>query len=111
MPRASSARIAPMCAQPRALPDPSARPIFGFLLTPRMLVLEALEDRRDPLAAADAHGYQRIALLRALQLVQRLDGEDGAGGADRMAERDRAAVRIHLRRIEPEVLGHRHRLH
>ena len=30
----------------------------------------------------------------ALELVERLDGQDAAGGADRMAERDAAAVRV-----------------
>src|SRR5207253_7972354 len=68
-------------------------------------------NRRDALPTADAHGDERVALLRALQLVERLDGEDAAGGADRMAERYRTAVRVDLRRVEPEVLGHRHRLY
>src|SRR5262245_10042252 len=30
MPRSSSARIAPMCAQPRALPEPRASPMRGL---------------------------------------------------------------------------------
>src|SRR5260221_591877 len=106
-PCSSRARIAPMCAQPRALPAPSARPMRGLRLRPS----NPLEDRGDTLPAADAHGDQRVALLRALELVERLHRQDRAGGADRMAERDRAAVRVDLRRVEAEVLGHRHRLH
>src|SRR5258707_177442 len=106
-PWSSRARIAPMCAKPRALPAPSARPMRGLRLRPS----NPLEDRGDTLPAADAHGDQRVALLRALELVERLHRQDRAGGADRMAERDRAAVRVDLRRVEAEVLGHRHRLH
>ena len=64
---------------------------------------DPLEDRGDALAAADAHGDQRVAAAGALQLVDRLDGEDRAGGADRVAERDAAAVRVDLGRIEAEL--------
>ena len=60
--------------------------------------LQPLEHRRDALAAADAHRDQRVAAAGALQLVHRLDREDRAGRADRMAERDRAAVRVGLLR-------------
>src|SRR5689334_1714342 len=127
MPCSSSARMAPMCAQPRELPEPSASPIRGLRVkVPRVYgnwgesprksgsdpdFSDALEDRGDALAAADAHGHERVALLRALQLVERLHREDAAGGADRMAERHGAAVRVDLRGIETEIFGHRHRLH
>src|SRR4051812_42375551 len=84
-PRSSSARIAPMCAQPRELPEPSARPMRGLrAIRPaslRQAALNPFEDGRDALSAADAHGNERIALLRALELVERLDREDAAGGA------------------------------
>src|SRR5882672_3357537 len=70
----------------------------------------AFEYRRDALAAANTHRHQRIAAADALQLVQRLDRDDGAGGADRMSERNTAAVRIHLGRIRPEIFHHRTRL-
>ena len=46
--------------------------------------LHAFEDRGDALPAADAHGDQRVALLRALEFVERLHREDRAGGAYRM---------------------------
>src|SRR5688572_24359920 len=52
-----------------------------------LLFLLAFEDRGDPLSAADAHGDQRIALLHALELVERLHGQDRAGGTDGVAER------------------------
>src|SRR5262245_56823776 len=58
--------------------------------------LHSFEHAGDALAAADAHGHHRVALVGALQFVERPDGEDAAGRTDRMAERDRAAVGIHL---------------
>src|SRR5215211_9103358 len=54
----------------------------------------ALEDGCDALAAADAHGDQGAAAAGALQLVQGLDGEDAAGGPDRVAQRHPGAVGI-----------------
>src|SRR5437016_6416795 len=89
-----------MCAQPRALPEPSASPRRGL----RRRLLDPLEDRSDALAAADAHGHERVALLRALELVERLHGQDRAGRADRMAQRDRAAVGVDLGRSRPRSL-------
>ena len=41
---------------------------------------------RDTLAAADAHRYQRVAAVDALQLVQRLHRQDRTGRADRMTQ-------------------------
>src|SRR5687767_7358390 len=112
MPRSSSARMAPMCAQPRALPEPRARPIRGGRrITPQVYRLCALENRRDALAAADAHRHERVALADALKLEKCLDGEDASGRADRVPKRDRAAVRVDLCGIETQILGHRHGLH
>src|SRR5215212_5622565 len=53
-----------------------------------------LEDGGDALAAADAHGDQRPPAPGALELVQRLDGQDGAGGPDRVPERHPGAVGV-----------------
>ena len=47
---------------------------------------DALERQRDALAAADAHGHQRALAAGALKLVERLDRQDRAGGAARVAE-------------------------
>src|SRR3546814_20562065 len=52
----------------------------------------ALEDRRDTLAAADAHRHQRVTTADALQLVDRLGGNDRAGRADRMADRNAGEI-------------------
>jgi hypothetical protein len=51
---------------------------------------------RHALAAADAHRHQRVAAAGAVQLVQRLGGDEGARAADRVAQRDGAAVRVGL---------------
>src|SRR5690606_13609861 len=67
---------------------------------------ETLEDGCDALPAADAHGHQRIAPAGAPQFVHGLDGEDGAGGADRMAQRNAAAVGVEFFRIEAEFACH-----
>jgi len=62
----------------------------GNLLRPS----DPFEDGGDALAAADAHGDERVPAAGPAQLVQGLDGEDGAGGADRVPERDAAAVGV-----------------
>ena len=55
-------------------------------------------------AAPQQNHYQPEAPAGPLQLVQRLDGYDGAGRADRMAQRDGAAIGVHLGRIQPQRL-------
>ena len=74
-----------------------------FLLqtTPRATLagLHALQNHRDPLAHADAHGAQRVAALGAMQLVHRGCYQASSAGAQRMSQRNCAAVGIHLRRI------------
>ena len=54
----------------------------------------ALQIGGDALAAADALRRQRVAAALALQQARRLAGDAGAGGAERMAERDGAAVEV-----------------
>ena len=49
-----------------------------------------------PEAAAAAHRDEPERAVGALELVQRGRDEPGAGRADRVAERDRAAVRVDL---------------
>src|SRR6187397_92404 len=74
------------------------------------LFLEPLDDRYVRHAAAFAHGLQAVTLVVLLQRVDQRGHQLGAGAAERMAERDRAAVdvepcRIGARRLEPT---HRH---
>src|SRR5687767_15184121 len=72
------------------------------------LASDALDRERDALAHADAHRAQRIAPAGARELVGGGGDEARPGGAQRVAERDRAAVGIHVRRIvgEAEVAHH-----
>src|SRR5579862_3906722 len=70
----------------------------------------ALDDGGDTLAAADAHGGQRVPAAGAGQFVERLDGQDGAGGADGVTERDTTAVRVGALGRQVEVARHGQRL-
>src|SRR5688572_33419091 len=59
---------------------------------------EGFEDERDPLPTADAHRHEAVALLVPTERVGARDREDGAGRAERVTERDRAAKRVPLLR-------------
>src|SRR6516225_1140099 len=72
--------------------------------------LRPLEDRCDALAAADAHRRERVSAAGPPELIQRLDGQDGTGSADRMAKRDTAAVGVRLVRRQPEFADDSERL-
>src|SRR5688500_19637849 len=75
-----------------------------------MSALQILEDRSRALSAADAHRDQTIARAAAAHLAEELHGELRAGRAERMSERDRAAVHVHFRFVETELAHHRQRL-
>src|SRR5581483_7913998 len=66
--------------------------------------LEALNDRRDALAEANAHRGQAVALAGALQLVDELRHEGRAGRAQGVAVRDGAAVHVDLLEVDAAVL-------
>src|SRR5262245_51534103 len=87
-----------------SLPSAFASPVTSHLS-------RSFEDCRDALAAADAHGDERVLPADALQLVERLHREHRSGRADGMAQTDRAAVGVGLLRIELEVACDRERLH
>src|SRR2546430_1037391 len=63
-----------------------------------------IDPRRGPRAAADAERREAVALLALAQLVRGREREPCARRAERMAERDRAAVHVRLLAIEAEVL-------
>src|SRR5271157_6430796 len=71
---------------------------------------DALEDRGDALAAADAHRDERVPAAGAPELVQRLDGQDGPGGGDGVPEGDAAAVRVGALLRQAQFPDHRQRL-
>src|SRR5205085_10842761 len=78
----------------RSLVD--ARPKAGHerVFDPSRLRLDAFENGGDTLTDADAHRDQREAAAGALQLAGRGQGETRPRGAERMADRDRAAIRV-----------------
>src|SRR5215211_2308282 len=55
---------------------------------------DALDDHRDGLPKADAHAGDAVAGVAALELVQEGGGYARTGRAERMPERDAAAVRV-----------------
>src|SRR6476661_5766244 len=61
--------------------------------------LHPFERERDSLADADAHGRERELSAAALELLGCGQRKARAGHSERMAESDRAAVGVHLRRI------------
>src|SRR3546814_8571916 len=63
-----------------------------------------LQDGGDALAAADALRRERELLALALQQGRRLAGDARAGGAQRVAERDGAAVEVGLVEVEAELV-------
>ena len=73
--------------------------------------IHPFENSGGALAAAHAHGHHAVLRIAALHLAQDGGGELGAGAAQRMAQRDGAAVHIDFLRIEAGLLDHRQRLH
>ena len=62
-----------------------------------------LEQPRRAHAAADAHRHESRSAAALAELVDELRRELRARGAERVTERDRAAVDVHLLLIEPEI--------
>ena len=61
---------------------------------------DALDDGGDALADADAHGDERVAARRRSKLAHRGQRQPRARGAERMADRDGAAIGIDARVVE-----------
>ena len=62
--------------------------------------LRPLKNCGEPLAAADAHRFESVALVRAPKLVQQRRCNPGTACADRMAERDTRPVDVQFGPIE-----------
>src|SRR2546421_5669258 len=77
-------------------PMPPNTTCGGPIPCSRWRLVQVPEQGGDTLAPADAHRHDPPLGLAPLQLIGQLDGEDRAGGADRMAEGDGAAVRVDL---------------
>src|SRR5438876_569595 len=66
-------------------------------------LLDPLDDGGDPLAEANAHGLEPIARAAPLELVEQRRHELGARAAERVAERDRAAVDVHTAHVRVKL--------
>src|SRR5580692_1220065 len=92
-------------------PRRSARilPASSTRLAPRA---DAFDDHCDALTHSDAHGAEGVTAAAALELIDRGGCEARAAGAERMAERDRAALGIHMGGIvrDLELAQHGERL-
>src|SRR6476620_2301663 len=67
------------------------------------LSVEPLDDGGVRHAAGLAHRLQPVAAAGLLEVVEQGRHEPGAGGAQRVAEGDRAAPRVELRVLDPEL--------
>src|SRR5579884_1697394 len=76
-----------------------------------ILLRAALENTGRALAAAHAHGHHSPARIAPLHLAQQRGGELRPRAAQRMPQRDGAAVRICLPRIESRLAHDCERLH
>src|SRR5574338_384505 len=104
---APSRAKASACARPRPRPAPltiTTRPSQIPAMSLSARGLEPLQDRHVRLPAALAHRLQAVAAASALELGEQRRHEAPAGRADRVAERDRAAVHVHLREVRAELL-------
>src|ERR1700739_2547605 len=59
----------------------------------------AFQNNSDALAHSDAHGAQSVAAFHALKLIRRGGGQARAAGAERVADGDRAPIRIYVHRV------------
>src|SRR3546814_7356425 len=70
--------------------------------------LQPLDDRDVGDAAAFAHRLQAIAAAAFAQRMDQRRHQLGAAGAERVAERDRAAVDVHFRRVGADMRSEEH---
>ncbi len=76
-----------------------------------LIPYQIFENAGSALAAADAHGDHAVSRVFAMHFAQDGGGEFRAGAAQRMAERDGAAVGIHAIEIQTGLANHGQRLH
>src|SRR5207248_5433417 len=73
--------------------------------------LQPLDDHGHALAAADAHGLETDGLVQRLQVVDEGGHDAGPGLAERVAQRDGAAVRVELAvDVDADLVAHRQHL-
>src|SRR4051794_1315443 len=95
-------------AVPQTSDDPSARASARTFSGSA----DALDEHRHALPAADAHRLEADGAVERLEIVEQRPHDPRAGHAVRVAERDRAAVRIQLvaERVDAELAAHRQHL-
>src|SRR5208282_212975 len=76
------------------------------LCHPTTLSLQAFDDDGNPLPAPDTRGRQPVLAFAATKLVHQRDNQACTGCAQRMAERDRAAIHVYFIAIKPKFLLH-----
>src|SRR5439155_9372624 len=95
------------CAPTETLSRPGARVCVASVPTSRQAPpgrsARSFEESGLPLADADTKCRHPVAPATAAKLVQQGDDEARAAHPERMAERDRAAVHVHLLRIQTEL--------
>jgi len=79
-------------------------------LVAREVGLYAFKDSRGAHAAADTHRHHAVARVAALEFAHKRGREFCAGAAERVSQRNRAAIRIYPRGIEIRLLNHGQRL-
>src|SRR5262249_13980757 len=68
--------------------------------------VRVLYDHGDPHPPTDAQRSDAVASLSCPQRIEERREHARAAGANRMTERDRSAVDVHLRGVEPELSRH-----
>src|SRR6187399_2089786 len=107
----------------RETANPESRPRFSFATgfraraygaprNDRGTSLDSFDRERNPLPHADAHAGERALAALLDHLMRRRDDKPRAGHAERMTERDGAAVRIDVLGVvrKPELAEARQRL-
>src|SRR5712691_4651764 len=98
----------PLSRRKRRRPCPSRR-VAARDRHPRRIrltrLVAGLEEPRGALAAADTHGHDAVARLRVQHLVGDRAHHARAGHAERVADRDRAAVPVELLWVEAEPVA------
>src|SRR4029079_2728136 len=95
-PRGNSTELPPRIVMPMLRPFECGawQTIAAIFASQIAVLLDAFDDPRYPLADADAHRDERVTAAAALQLPGRGQRDARTRGAERMADRDRAAVRV-----------------
>src|SRR5664279_2977753 len=101
----SKPAVAATCAMPEPINPQPSTPTFLISII-ASLRLQILHDHGNALPAADAGGREPIARLSPSQFIEQRDQQARTAGAQRMPQRNGAAVHVGLRRIEAEFFHH-----